>query len=81
MEDLQTQVDTLKARLDSMEASFSFPKPVSDALGQIIGVTVTGSGTPGTPVVYGSFPVTVPAAPTSTLRVLINGSVYELLVK
>lgn len=83
MENLQAQIDELKATIDSMKAGYSFPKDISDAIISRIGTGIvsTGLGSPNSQTVYNAFPVTVPANPSGTITVVINGTTYNLLYK
>lgn len=82
-DEMEKEILALRAEINSMKASYSFPKTISDAIRKRIGLGLVSSGTGSVnaATVYGSFPVTVPAAASSTLVVTVDGTTYELLVK
>lgn len=79
----KTQFDEMRATIEAMKAGYSFPKDISDAIVSRLGLglVATGSGSPNSQTVYGSFPVTVPANPSGAITVIINGTTYSLLYK
>lgn len=81
--DLQEQINILKAEIDSMKASYSFPKPVADAIREVLGagVVVSGTTTAGATTVISAFPFNLPANPSGALTVVYNGVTYNLLYK
>lgn len=79
----KAQFDEMYATIQNMKAGYSFPKDISDAILSRLGAGLvsTGTGSAGSQTVYGSFPVTVPANPSGTVKVIIGNTIYELLYK
>jgi hypothetical protein len=77
------QFDEMYTTIQSMRAEYSFPKDISDAILSRLGtgIVATGTGSPNSQTVFGSFPVTVPANPSGTITVIIGGVTYNLLYK
>ena len=82
MEDLQRQINALKMELDNLKRTNAIPKEVEDSFKERLGgIYGTGTSTVSGPIVYGNFPVTVPASAAGTLTVTYKGVVYNLLYK
>lgn len=79
----KAQFDEMYATIQAMKAGYSFPKDISDAILSRLGsgLVSSGTGSAGATTVYGAFPVTVPANPSGTITVIINGTTYNLLYK
>jgi hypothetical protein len=82
---LKRSVEEISAKIASFENVAFFPFNFQETIIQRIDGTgiVRGDskGTPDAAVVYNSFPVTVPAAPGSTLKIRWQDTIYELLAK
>lgn len=68
--------------LQSLFATNTIPREVQAAFLESLGcLSAYDTGTPTTATTTSSFPVTIPANPTSTIKVLYKGVVRELLCK
>lgn len=86
IQQLKKEIEELKAWKKSLESSHSIPLEIDQAFRDRLSglgsdLSVTGTGTPGSTSAYGAFPVTVPANPSGTLKVVFNATTYELLYK
>lgn len=83
MEDLQRQINELKLRLDNLGNYAAIPLEVQNAFAlRIPGLKATGFGTFGTQTIDTSGATAdVPAQPSGTIKVNIEGVTYELIYK
>jgi hypothetical protein len=83
--ELKKEIQELKAWKRSLESSHSIPVEIDQAFRDRLGgsseLEVTGTGSPASTSSYSSFNVVVPANPSGTLKVLVDGTLYELLYK
>jgi hypothetical protein len=91
MQDIQLQIDELKAQIELLKRSSSIPRDVENAFVERLGTrnissAVIGSGTTNAQtqnITITSTPqtITVPAQPSGALSVTFNGVTYNLLYK
>ncbi len=83
--DLQKQIDQLKIEIENLKRSFSIPREVETAFIERLGLTNTlkssGIGSAGNTIVISAFPFNLPANPSGTVAVNVNGTIYNLLYK
>lgn len=80
--DLQRQISDLQSQINAMQTSNGLPRDLETALNERLNFLLsTGTGATGGTSSFNAFPVVVPATPSGTLSVSVNGVTYNLLYR